>query len=200
MSNAEELASATGARKYRSVTEQELHAVLEYLCDPKLQPWPKPEQAQVVLGLDLSSNMRTRGLDNPYWMQRPMMKHLHAVDYGSQQRSIDHARDDFEHQNAALAKHLLAASSLAEAAEIILDGLRAKLVRVLGIDETQADPNVTMSHLGVDSVAAVEVRTWFLSVTGAEMAIFEVLGGQTIEACAWMAAMRSVHVADALKK
>ncbi|KAL9616846.1 MAG: hypothetical protein Q9160_008302 [Pyrenula sp. 1 TL-2023] len=196
MNNSEELAKAMGARNYRSVSEAELHSVLHYYCDPTLQPWPAPEDAQIVVGLDLPSRMRRRGLEDPYWMARPMLKHLYAVDTGTHGED---ARLGTETKNISLALNLPEASSLSEAAEVILDGLRGKLMRTLGIDHADADPALTMNQLGVDSLAAVEIRTWLKNVAGADIVIFEILGNLSIEACSYTAAVRSKFVNDALK-
>lgn len=183
----DELAKAVGAHNYRSIQEQELHAALEYYCNPAL-PMPSRDEAQVIIGLELPYTLNAKGIEDPYWMARPLLKHLYQMDSGrSSGTEVALLMISIE---AALAK----ARSHAEAVEIVVDRLLEKLAKTLDIEKSTIDPRNSMLVYGIDSLAAVEIRTWFKNAVGAEVPLFEVLSNASVEALATTAANRSPHV------
>lgn len=52
----------------------------------------------------------------------------------------------------------------------------------------------SMLVYGVDSLAAVEIRTWFKNVVGADLSVFDILSNHSIEAVGMIAVKRSRHV------
>lgn len=65
-----------------------------------------------------------------------------------------------------LQHHLSAANSWADAEALTLDGLIAKVSKSLDVDKRHIDKRKPLHAYGVDSLAAVELRSWLSSVAG----------------------------------
>ena len=181
--------------QFTPVEEKELLAVLEYFCDPSL-PLPSPASgSQVLLGLDSPSHWEAQGLDAPLWTSRPTFRHLAQVKSDSSAHPQRNAAEQTVEYDSLLRK----AQSLAEAGSIVERGLRAKLSRTFAMPEEEVDTTQPLQAYGIDSLTAIEVRTWFRRVVGAELPVFELLGKRSIAALSEMAAGKSVYFSDETK-
>ena len=82
-------------------------------------------------------------------------------------------------------------ATLAEAAEVVAQGLAQKLGTALGMPAGDVDTGKPLHAYGVDSLLAVELRNWFGKEIGAEVAIFDIMGGQSIAEVTAVVAGRS---------
>jgi aryl carrier-like protein len=57
----------------------------------------------------------------------------------------------------------------------------AKLKSSLMMSDESVSETTPLIDLGVDSLVAVEVRTWFAQEVGADVAVLKILGGPSIE-------------------
>ncbi|RHZ43317.1 uncharacterized protein CDV56_101073, partial [Aspergillus thermomutatus] len=74
------------------------------------------------------------------------------------------------------------AQDVFQAGEIIKEAFIARLKRTLQIPpEESVNENVSLVEQGVDSLMAVEVRTWFLRELGVDMPVLKVLAGGNIQ-------------------
>jgi hypothetical protein len=89
---------------------------------------------------------------------------------------------------------LAAAKSPQEAGEIVLEALLEKLTKVLSVDAAELDPARPMHAYGVDSLVAVELRTWMAKEIGSNVSVFEMTSGQRIGQLAATAAANSRFV------
>ena len=194
----EELSKAVGAHSYRSIEEKELHAVLDYYCDPRL-PLATPEDAQIIVGLELPSSLHAKGVEVPYWMSAPLFKPLHQMGNDAINNNDGTAGLDTTGRAVKIETVLHKAESLAEAADILLVALQEKLARTLNLEEQSMQQTSSMLAYGLDSLAAVEMRTWFKNVVRAEVATFEILSNATLKSIASMAANRSLYVRADIK-
>ena len=183
----DDLAKAVGAHNYRSIHERELHAAMEYYCNPAL-PMPSLDDAQVIIGLELPSTLNSKGIEDPYWMARPWLKHLYRMNGGSS------AGAETALSIISLEVALAKATSYSEAVELVVDSLQEKLCKTLNIEKSDIDQSKSMLVYGVDSLAAVEIRTWFKNVVGADVTVFEILSNASMETMAATAAKRSRYV------
>lgn len=183
----DELAKAVGAHSYRSIHEQELHAALEYYCDPTLS-LPSRDEAQIIIGLELPFTLNAKGIEDPYWMSRPLFKHLYRMANG---RTSD-SETTLSVLNLELA--LQKAPSMTEAVATILEGLQEKMAKTLDMEKADIEVCKSMLTYGVDSLAAVEIRTWFRNMVGADVTVFEILSNLGVEGMAKLAARRSRYV------
>ena len=188
----EGLAEALQSQFFMGVEESEFHALLDYYCDPIL-PLLSSAQSQVIVGLEVPAVLHSKHIEEPFWMRRPLFKQLYQIE--SQKAS---PTPDAE---AAISYEAVfqAAESLAEVGERIVDGLRTKLSRTLAMEKENIDAGRPMHTYGVDSLAAVELRTWFRRVIGAEMTVFEILGNGSIASLAMTVAGKSRFVKADLK-
>ncbi|KAL4936101.1 hypothetical protein BDV06DRAFT_228217 [Aspergillus oleicola] len=140
-----------------------------------------------------NANSNTIRLDQPTFMKRPMFKSLHQVavpDLG------DHAHTRGTASSEGRARDLqiefVSAPSLDKAEEIVAHGLVAKVVRSLsGLSETDIDLGKPIVSCGIDSLLAVEIRSWLLKVFVADVRTFEILGGASFVMIARTVASRS---------
>lgn len=190
----ESVAEKLNTEAYLNTNERDLHAILDYYCDPTL-PLSSHLHSQVVTGLNVPAELRLKRVEEPFWMGRPMFKHLHQIDAENQ--------DDSSLQSAeAMINYemlIRAAETLSDVGHIIVDGLQIKLAKILGIEKENIDATRPMHTYGLDSLTAVEIRTWFRTVIGADVMVFEILANEDISSLALIVAGQSTFVTDALK-
>lgn len=73
------------------------------------------------------------------------------------------------------------AASLAEAANVVANGIASKLCKALSLPPESFDVSQPLLVYGVDSHIAVEMRNWFTQTLKADVAVFEILGGSNAE-------------------
>ncbi|RDL32026.1 Reducing type I polyketide synthase [Venustampulla echinocandica] len=168
------------------VSQPELFALLDYHCDPSLTP-SEATQAQVITGLDLPARVLARGKEIPYPIRQPLFRNMHQIDASGQPSSNTSSQ-------ALDYKTLFAgATSLVEAGLLVSEGLRKKLSRVLGIPQDNIELNNRVESYGVDSLVAVELRNWLAKEMSADVAVFEILGGNTLVAVGLTVASKSSY-------
>ena len=187
----EGLADALQAHGYSGIQESEMHAMLDYFCDPTCSK----SSIQVLTGLETPASMRSKRLDEPFWMRRPMYRHLYQLESPHNSASAHDTEATINYETL-----IRSADSLAEVGDIISNALRSKLARTLAIERENVDAGRPIHSYGMDSLAAVEVRTWFRRVVGADVAIFEILGNAGIASLALAVAKKSQFVSAEAKK
>lgn len=75
---------------------------------------------------------------------------------------------------------LAIASTKEEALDIVKECFMSKLQVLLQLSEQQRDMNVPLIELGIDSLVAVEVRSWFLKELRVDIPVLKILGGNTL--------------------
>jgi acyl carrier protein len=63
----------------------------------------------------------------------------------------------------------------------IIAAFVAKLKSSLMMNDESVSETTPVIDLGVDSLVAVEIRTWFAQEVGADVAVLKILGGPSIE-------------------
>lgn len=169
-----------------SMREEEYHAVLDELCNPHLEQ-TSPLKAQISLGFEIPENLRSKGLEKPEWMSDPLFRHLFQI------RTFAGSGDSAG-ESANYRVLLIGAESHDAATEIIFDALVKKLCKLLNIESQDVEPSKPLLAFGIDSLVAVELRTWLLKEMAAEVAIFEMLAGGSVRAFAALVATRSNFV------
>lgn len=149
---------------------EEIYALLDLYCDPLLEPSVQA-RGQLITGIDIPSNIIGKGRTIPSCLYEPMFLPLH---------SLHTAETSFQnsHKQAFDYKQLFAASStLIDAGLLVSDALRKKLSTTLGIPEENMELKNRVESYGVDSLVAVELRNWLTREFGADLAVFETIGG-----------------------
>ncbi|KAG0160284.1 hypothetical protein PDIDSM_7811 [Penicillium digitatum] len=92
-------------------------------------------------------------------------------------------------------KQALAEAAAAEqpVAPLITHAVIEKLSEMFATPVSEIDPSMPLSHYGVDSLVAVELRNWLVAQSGCEMSIFDVMGSASLSALADKIADRLNH-------
>lgn len=93
---------------------------------------------------------------------------------------------------------LMAATTLEDAVQAVVDTLTQKLSDIFMIDPANIDPASSVLDLGVDSLVAVEVRNLLALRAGAEVSIFDIMQGGPLSALAKKVATKSTYIDSAL--
>jgi aryl carrier-like protein len=175
---------------YNSLEEVEFHALLDYYCDPNLDL--TVTSCQVVIGIQSPAMLRAQNIDVPPWLGRPLFRALHM--------RKSNQITPLENHNAVDYKSLLgAAVTIAEVSSIIVDGLSTKLAKTLEVDKANIEPGRPIHSYGVDSLSAVELRTWFRNQISADISVFDILGNSSISELSALVATKSQYIPPSLK-
>ncbi|KAF2004140.1 polyketide synthase-like protein [Amniculicola lignicola CBS 123094] len=172
---------------------EDILRMLEYYCDRDCVVKGE-EKAQVLTTLPLPSDLRAKGILEPPSFSRPLFRHLHTI--SSQHEDASQGTESSVKNAGALLKE---ATTLEEAGEIITDAIRTQLSNLLVIDKDNVEPAKSIYVYGVDSLVAVEMRNWFTKGIGADVAVIEILGNDSIQALALNVAKKSKFVTEGVK-
>jgi hypothetical protein len=90
------------------------------------------------------------------------------------------------------------ATSASEVADSIINALSARLAKDLQCNIDNIDRFRPLHDYGIDSLMAVEIRTWIIIKMQAEVSLFDVLSGGSLNALAIKIAKSSKLVAERL--
>ncbi|KAL9601154.1 MAG: hypothetical protein Q9179_002958 [Wetmoreana sp. 5 TL-2023] len=135
----------------------------------RLKKGPGPA-ARRVIGL---APPAAAGDDFPSFFRTPPYRALHQAGQGS-------AETQSTSEAVSYTALFAACESLAEAGELVAQGLARKLGAALRMPAGDVDGGKPLHAYGVDSLLAVELGNWFGKEIGAEVAIFDIMAGQSI--------------------
>ncbi|KAI9662567.1 MAG: putative secondary metabolism biosynthetic enzyme [Bathelium mastoideum] len=178
---------------FNAMREGEFLAMLNALCNPNLPP-PNPISSQIAIGIEAPEAMRIKGIDEPPWMQDPLFKQLFQIRTGT--GSGSDANKDAKKYGVMLST----CTTDEEATNVVTDAIVQKLCKALSTTAREIDIKKPLHAYGVDSLVAVELRTWFAKEIAAEVAVFDIMGGSSLQQLATLAARRSSLVQIASKE
>lgn len=143
---------------------------------------------EIMTGLSLAP---ADDADEYTWFHNP--KFSHCVVFPENQD----ATAGMLKQNVTVKSQLLLATTVEEVKEAIqskldvlaqgdiytnlsIDGFAAKLKSTLQIDDSVSIPSMNAEQLGLDSLVAVDIRSWFVKELNVEMPVLKILGGYTM--------------------
>jgi hypothetical protein len=166
------------------ITRDDLYALLDYYCDPTM-PILSSLECQTVVGMNTPQNIRAVGRDEPSWLQQPIFNALHHLPgENSTNTTFGNGGRDFRAEFSE-------ATSLTEAGAIVSEALVAKLARSLSNIPDDVDLRTPIHSYGVDSLFAVELRSWIASQFQADVAIFEISSGASFTTLGMTVASKS---------
>ncbi|KAF1967921.1 ketoacyl-synt-domain-containing protein [Bimuria novae-zelandiae CBS 107.79] len=160
-----------------SVNEHELHALLDHYCLP---PSGIPEsrvRGQLLVGLPTSHFMQSNGGEVPAAYAQPLFSRLRVIE---RDEAVSSSAENKQANVTDYGKQFQAASSLVEAATVVVDGLVNRLSQALSMSAEDIEPTKPLHQYGVDSLIAVEMRNWFAKEFASNVAIFTFLGAPSI--------------------
>ena len=171
------------ASGFSAIREEEYLAILDYVCDPAL-PLQSALKSQVATGMETPAALKDKGIEEPFWMRDPLFRTFYQMGTSTS--------NDNEDTDAVDYKALLGtAESLAAAKAVVCEGLVKKLCRALMIEAEAVDIEKPLHAYGVESLVAVELRSWFTKEMGAEVAVFDIMGSGSIKELAGAVAGKS---------
>ncbi|KAI8251523.1 Compactin diketide synthase [Colletotrichum sp. SAR 10_98] len=165
----------------------ELYNILDEVCDPSL-PLPSTLESQAVFGVPKFQDPRSLNGRTPLWKRDPIFIHLRPSDDNSEQ-----VNGDLGDETLSCRRLLSSAESPEAAVEVVIQGLAQKIWNILKAD-VQVDLSAPLHSYGVDSLVAIELRSWIVNEMGAEMTIFELMGSGGLDVLAPLVVKRSAFV------
>ncbi|KAI0810057.1 polyketide synthase PksD [Xylaria sp. FL0064] len=158
-----------GAQGLGQIEDYELFAILDILCDPGVDFNAAP--SQVVMGLQTPMEFLARSLEIPETMRRPLFAYFN--------------------QAPSISLHNTAGSNITtlfrqgrtaeDRSGLVMKSLASRLARSLAIKPEDVDIGKPLHAFGVDSLVAVELRNWISKEFAADVPVFELIGGRTVE-------------------
>ncbi|KZL64051.1 polyketide synthase [Colletotrichum incanum] len=166
------------------ISEDEFYATLDYHCRPAGKPMDV-SRAQVIPRLWLPQETAIEGYQVQSWGVDPLFSHL-------QQRGNREEEKTDETNKTLNHKALLHGAYTWEQVEnIVLDALLLKIARMLSIEVSNLEISKPLHAYGIDSLTAVELRSWLLKELGAEVSVFDITNNSSISQLAVIAAKKS---------
>ena len=179
------LASMRRIGHLMEIRQEELIALLDYYCDSKL-PLLSDVDAQVLVGIEMPSAVLAKGIDLHHSIRRPMFRHLFRMTPGESKNESCNADSTVVDRAAVLKK-----TSQDEAAALVAKWFSDKIRQVLGLPEPDVDSSRPMHTYGIDSLVAIDLKSWLAREIGADIEVFVLLGNMSLETVSAMAAEKS---------
>ncbi|KAH8799173.1 hypothetical protein F5884DRAFT_905619 [Xylogone sp. PMI_703] len=181
------------------VSEEELIAILEFYMNPQSAPAITSAKSideeglfGCAVGLHTAGTLQDAGKDIPPYMESALWAKIRTI---PPLRALLMSGDgDNKHSTQSLMQRLGSAPDIAAATEIVLDSIRDKLSSMISIPAEDIDVSKALSSYGVDSLVAIEFRTWVMKDLGAEVPLLELLGSSPISGLASRITSQSRHV------
>ncbi|KAI3320568.1 beta-ketoacyl synthase domain-containing protein [Xylariaceae sp. AK1471] len=128
---------------------------------------------------DITTGLRRyqRGSPNPlHWHRDPRFGHFSTHDKTNNSGAAVEAQKNLQEELAGLTQKEAVADAIGAA-------LEQRLQMLLQLPEGSIDRNNSLTGLGVDSLAAVEVRNWFYKSLGKDVAVMKILDAPSIQKC-----------------
>ncbi|KAJ2998897.1 hypothetical protein NUW58_g172 [Xylaria curta] len=151
------------AQDISGVRSADLVAVLDHFCDPARRSTSAP-------GLPNSSSTRSQLLIGA----------VTPADLAQHGEMIPTSLTP-ESQAQSSRARFRSATSFDKRCNVVIDALRDRLARALGVEMGDVDLGRPVSSYGVDSLMAVELRNWMRKDYDVEIPVFDILGGTTVK-------------------
>ncbi|KAG4219480.1 hypothetical protein PC116_g32040 [Phytophthora cactorum] len=110
------------------------------------------------------------------WRDNPRF----GLNFSGEGERTQRSKQPEKQKEESVATQLAAAKNDEEALQVIQKGLARMIGKILQTSEDQLYMDVTPSNLGIDSLVAVQVRSWFVKEVGANIPVIKVLGNYTL--------------------
>lgn len=163
------------AKHVQPMSKSDVFALLDHYCDKNLEI--SALQSQLITGLKLPREVLAKGMDISSWMEEPKFSTLGQIDVSESSLRPEEMAGN---ANIDVLKEITAAEGEQQATSTAAKFITAKVCRIMSLSQDAVDLSQPLSVYGVDSLVAVELRTWFLKTMKVEMAVFELLGGASV--------------------
>ncbi|PYI09179.1 hypothetical protein BO78DRAFT_363301 [Aspergillus sclerotiicarbonarius CBS 121057] len=190
--------SSRGSGELAGIRMEDFFRILEYCAHPGNPSCSSPESHQIIIGLDTEPIMdRTRDSDEmPGYQRSALWANIRGSNRESQALVSSSATRSRKEDACS---QLNAADNWQSAVDTVVHCIQEKLSSMLCIPMAEIDPHRRLSDYGVDSLVAVEFRTWMNRSIGADIPVLEIVGSDNIDSVGRRAASLSEFVRDNLK-
>lgn len=188
------------------IEAEQLLAVLDMCCDPAGPLETLPESlsgvasatenlnfsSQLLMGIITPADNLAQGKEPPPLTQRPLFAAFSMVT-GSRSNDSGFAGEGAANNYAITfrrsimgnadcsGKHAASSKDIMSPSRVVVSALAERLARSLAIAANDVESSKRLDDYGVDSLIAVELRNWLAKDFSATLAVFEIMGGTTIE-------------------
>ena len=140
----------------------------------------------MAIGLATKAAFASKGVPEPSFLSHPLFTLLQTSTHG-----FSSAGDGEDESLAVLRAALAAVKSVEEAAVLIAETLISRLAGIMALNKDDIDPGKPVHYYGVDSLVAVELRSWLSKHLGADIEVLDIMGDGSIAQLADMVARSS---------
>jgi acyl carrier protein len=151
------------------VEESELLALFNVCCDPAYKV-TSVDESQVTLGMETPADRLSKSLEVPESLRRPLYMYFSDRHNGSGESA--HSTN-----YAALFRQM---ESLEDRIGVVVEALSKKLARAVSMSPEDVEADQPLHAFGVDSLVAVEIRSWISKEFAADIPVSELTGGRSI--------------------
>ncbi|EFW99415.1 polyketide synthase [Grosmannia clavigera kw1407] len=155
----------------------------------KRQGFRTVEQEEIVVGLSVGGDISREDAPLAIDVRFASLRRISTA--ASPNRKGDAA--------SSLASALPQAKSWNDAVQAVCAAIVEKLTRMLTLSEADIDVRMSVSHYGVDSLVAVELRNWISASLHSEISVFDIMQARSITGLAQSTCAKSKLVSDNLK-
>ncbi|OBR04783.1 Beta-ketoacyl synthase domain-containing protein [Colletotrichum higginsianum IMI 349063] len=148
---------------------------------------------QMITGLGTGGMMALGSEKYPWWFNDAKFAHIVQVD-------THHVVQEKNDDAGRLRDELAAATGLEGAAEVVAAALVQKLARSMMVSAENIETSRPVSSYGVDSLLAVELRSWIYEELQADVSVFDLLSNVAISSLARTIVAGSKVVSNAVKE
>ncbi|KAI9054258.1 hypothetical protein LZ554_001426 [Drepanopeziza brunnea f. sp. 'monogermtubi'] len=164
------LESSLKRQKWMAISEPEF---LDMFAECILVGRPNSGHSNdIITGLPRNSTLPRA--DNPWYASNPRFSHMVLKEEGEDNSSTGGS-------SLPIKQRLAAATTAEQRAEIIQGDFLQKMSRILQASAENIEVKQPLLALGVDSLMAMEIRSWFLSSIDVDVPVLKVLGGGSIQ-------------------
>ncbi|KAL8857831.1 MAG: hypothetical protein Q9178_005587 [Gyalolechia marmorata] len=156
---------------YDAVNEQELLFQIEEAVSgnsSEIRSVSGYDQHQIITGVNLRRQ-------DYFWATKPLFRNLYLNHDFNGETSQPTASNN-------ISVLLSTVTDIAERANLLTAAFVEKIAAVLGVTAELIQPQNPLSAYGLDSIVAVEFRKWFSQSVGVDLALFDILGSESISA------------------
>jgi hypothetical protein len=166
------------------ISEARMHEIIEYHLDPRVNlnlcfAADGYRRHQSIAGIMTMETITAKGLVPPECLHYPLFTHFHTQEPSAKAQAQAPAG---EKENELATQQLLcAADSFDIAVAAVQEAVQKKIASLMAIPWGEIEASKPLQAYGVDSLVAVELRTWASKAMRADVAVLDMLGRNTIE-------------------
>jgi hypothetical protein len=157
-----------------AVSETDFHCMFaEAICAG--QPGSTLESSCISIGLNVAT-----GKQKPLWYHNPRFAHFQVLDHDAENEG---GKSALRKSSNSIKARLQKIKDEGMGYAIIQEEFVSMLRGLLQMRREISDFNKPIVELGLDSLIAVQVRTWFSNELGFQVSVLKILGGASITSC-----------------